>query len=488
MQDPNALLKQAVSEITNYINTDKLSPHDAVKKVAGEMNLNVNFIKRASEVINVALTYNHFKKNAGARDQDFPIVDAQKVASEIYGTQEAPIENKKANWFNSPDEIPDFNKFLSNNKFKQAFTQIKNSSENYDSFPLSIRGAFDKTSAYLADMERVIDDLKTKKANETDAANKTFFGLVGEFAKDAGYRSSFETFEKDAYTLHGNRATPYIEFIHQLGAANEKRATDKGASTTDSVCKEAKLFTKFLEHVDNLHKVSAELEAVEANYKEDKQKIQQAYFKVGEAILDNFDKVQADTGGVKKEAAAVEETIEVDPVKEAVKAKLAAAESTIDPSDEARHLTPLQSSTLPPTLKKAIIASKKSKVASSEDTKIAGVLDTLLTQYQSRTQPGSSIPTTSHQDNLDRRLMLQNMMKSDDVLSSVDPKRVADAYEQFLHLAPELSKERDVVRGALRAMINSPDGAISPFDAQQFIEANTAFARQRLMQEGKAGK
>jgi hypothetical protein len=82
--------------------------------------------------------------------------------------------------------------------------------------------------------------------------------------------------------------------------------------------------------------------------------------------------------------------------------------------------------------------------------------------------------------------MIQNLMKTDDVLAGVDPKRVADAYEQFLRIAPELSKERDVVKGALRQMVSSP--SLSPFDAQQFIEANTTFTKQRLLQEGKQAK
>lgn len=475
MQDPNALLKKAVSEITSYINSDKLAPHDAVKKVAQEMDLNVNFIKRASEVINVALTYNHFKKNASARDQDFPIVDAEKVAAEVFS------QEKKASapsFINVDDEIPNFNRYLSDPKFKKAFAEISNSPENYDRYSLSLRGAFDKTASYFADLERVIDDLKTKKAEAEDNINKSFFTLVGEFAKDAAYRSSFEVFEKDAESLYGDRAKPYIEFIHKLGASNEKRASEQGTATPDTVCKEAKLFATFITNVDNFHKLSAEVDSAEVTYKEDKQKIQQAYFKLGESMLTDFDKVQEDIGGVKKEAEEIVEP-EVDPVREAMKAKLAA----IDPADEQRHLTPLQASTLPHTLKKAIIDSKKSKLAHVKDAKIGDILGFLSGQYESRSQPGSSIPTTSPQDNLDRKLMLQNLMKTDDVLAGMDPKRVADAYEQFLHLAPELSKEKDVVKGALRTMVSSP--SLSPFDAQQFVEANTAFAKQRLMQEGK---
>jgi hypothetical protein len=331
MQDPNALLKKAVSEITNYINTEKLAPHDAVKKVAKEMDLNVNFIKRASEVINVALTYNHFKKNANARDQDFPIVDADKVAAEVFKNEKKASASE---FINVDDEIPNFNRFLNDPKFKKAFSEIANSSENYDSYPLSMRGAFDKTSAYLADLERIIDELKTKKAEAQDSINKSFFTLVGEFSKDAAYRSSFETFEKDAQALFGDRATPYIEFIHSLGASNEKRASEKGTATPDTACKEAKLFAKFVESIDDLHKISAELEQVESSYIEDKQKIQQAYFKLGESMLTDFEKVQEDIGGIKKKSEEEDSTPEVDPVREAMKAKL----SEVNPIDEKRHL------------------------------------------------------------------------------------------------------------------------------------------------------
>ena len=83
--NPDALVKFAVQDIIYKINNGD-TPQDATEKVARELELNPNFIKRAAEAINVALHYNHFKKHADAKAEDFPIVDAQKIADNLFGS------------------------------------------------------------------------------------------------------------------------------------------------------------------------------------------------------------------------------------------------------------------------------------------------------------------------------------------------------------------------------------------------------------------
>jgi len=488
MDDPNTVLKKAVSEITYRINSEKLDPHTAAVKVAQEMDLNVNFIKRASEVINVALTYNHFKKHAEARDEDFPIIDATKVAAEVFGKKKATLNEKKSEWFPTiepSDEVPNFNKILTNPKFKKAYLEILDTPEKHDSYGLSRNAIFEKSALHFDRLERVIDDLKTKKAEAKDRFNKTFFSLVNEFSKDEGYRSSFETFEKDAVATYGERALPYIEMIHSLGAINEKRASEKKASTS-SICKEAKLLGNFFEYSDQFNKLASELSEVEKDYSEGKEQVKQAYHKYGEAMLfradDEMFNKTASVMPETKVSEEAEETVLIDPVMEAARAKIAAASQEIDPVAEATHLTPLQQATLPTVLKKHIIAAKTDKRAVVKQAKPLDIFNSLMGQYKDRSTPGSSLPSTSYQDNLDRKLMLQDIMHTDPVLAEIEPKRVADAYQQMLHIAPELSKEKEIVRGTLREMVSSP--ALSPHTAQMLIEANTKFVKQRMMEEG----
>jgi hypothetical protein len=83
--EPVLLLKTAVNQITDYITTHNMAPQDALHKVAVELDLAPAFIKRASEAVNVGLTHSHFKKNAGARDSEFAITDAEPVVSQIFG-------------------------------------------------------------------------------------------------------------------------------------------------------------------------------------------------------------------------------------------------------------------------------------------------------------------------------------------------------------------------------------------------------------------
>ena len=80
---PDSLVKMAVDQIVDHIKQGD-SPHDATVKVAREMGLNHNFIKRSCEASNVALHHSHFSKNPTNKAAEFETVDAQKVAEEIY--------------------------------------------------------------------------------------------------------------------------------------------------------------------------------------------------------------------------------------------------------------------------------------------------------------------------------------------------------------------------------------------------------------------
>ncbi|NBQ69321.1 MAG: hypothetical protein EBU46_11035, partial [Nitrosomonadaceae bacterium] len=100
MDNPDALLKYAVEQAVGHINHDRLDPQSALTKVAVDLQLNPNFIKRAAEAINVALTYNHMK-TASDKAADFPIVDASQVVDHIYGQKEKTAGEFKAEQLSS---------------------------------------------------------------------------------------------------------------------------------------------------------------------------------------------------------------------------------------------------------------------------------------------------------------------------------------------------------------------------------------------------
>jgi hypothetical protein len=65
--------------------------------------------------------------------------------------------------------------------------------------------------------------------------------------------------------------------------------------------------------------------------------------------------------------------------------------------------------------------------------------------------------------NVQRQIMLQDLMVNDPVLSEESPESVAQAYDAVLNMAPEVAANKEVVRAILRQTIHSV--AISPYDA-----------------------
>ena len=480
MQDPNKLLKQAVSEITHSINVDKLSPHEAVVKVAKTLDLNTHMIKRASEAINVALTYNHFKKHAEARDAEFPIVDAEKVAQEVYTPELKTIHEKKSEWFSvSVDDIPDFNKLLANPKIKKAYSEIVSTGEDYDSFGLSEKGICEKSAQYMDKLAQQVEDLQSKTAGLKFDVNRSFMTVVNRFSRDEAYRSSFPEFEKQSYALYGDRALPYLELIYKAGEIKEARGEHDAKYTAFKPSTETVLFGKLLDNVSEFNKTSELLSEASSTFKGANDMLKKAYHALGKSMFETPTTLINTVEAEKKAEEKVEE--ETDPVRVEALKKQASLSDFV--KDEQVYLTENQRA-LPTRIKEAIVQSKKAE-AEEETTRMKyafSLIDTALDKYKKESTPGLTIPTTSHQDNLDRSLLLRELMVTDPILHSSDPKRVVDSYEQFLRLAPELSKEKDVVKGMLRQMVQTQ--ALAPHEAQQLIEANTNFVKQKGREQG----
>lgn len=72
---------------------------------------------------------------------------------------------------------------------------------------------------------------------------------------------------------------------------------------------------------------------------------------------------------------------------------------------------------------------------------------------------------------------------TDPILSKVDVRKVIAAYEQLLAIAPHISTQKEVVRAMLRQMVQGQ--ALSPYDAGQFIEADMAMMKHKMLQAGQ---
>ncbi len=70
--------------------------------------------------------------------------------------------------------------------------------------------------------------------------------------------------------------------------------------------------------------------------------------------------------------------------------------------------------------------------------------------------------------NVQRQVMLEDLMMNDAVLADEDPDVVANAYSTILRIAPEVSGHKEVVRAILRTAVHAV--AIGPYDAKDYVD------------------
>ena len=71
--------------------------------------------------------------------------------------------------------------------------------------------------------------------------------------------------------------------------------------------------------------------------------------------------------------------------------------------------------------------------------------------------------------NQQREVLMQDLFINDPFISEADPQTVAALYQQIMQVAPEVSLNKEVVRGVLRQGLHNVT-AVSPFDAQAWAD------------------
>lgn len=455
--NPDTLVKFAVHDIVNQIN-DGMDPQAATEKVARELKLNPQFIKRASEALNVALHYNHFKKHAEARADDFPIVDAQKIADNIFGATEKTASEFRSELFSSfqSEEItPKFARYLEEGPHKEAYTKLLNE-KAATKFDMSERGVYEKTANYVRDLKKEAQDKRAEACEAEYQTNRSFCKILEKFARAQEYRTSFDEFESQAFSLYGEKASPYLDLLHKTGQIKEARGKHDATYKMFNACDEVKLLGTFLKNAEELAAIKQAADDAEHNFKFENDYVQETFRNRGCTLFDKAagadstiaEKVEAELA---KEGAAIQGISEEDPVLAAVKVKKAEAH--------------------------------KKKEAHVKEA--FSFIDTMMNSAKGESKPSISATSNSDMDNRNRAFLLQELATTDPILSKQHPKKVVDSYEQMLRLAPEISNEKELVRAFLRQSTASQ--AIGPFEGQQLVEADTKLLKQRMLQKGLPG-
>ena len=461
MEQPNALVKIALNEVISTINTGA-TPTAALKKVANDLDLNPNYVHRVGEALNVALHYNHFKK-AEDRAAQFDIADIPGVIESIFNGSEKTSLQKKSETFVTPtgeDTAFNYNRILNNPKYKRAYLEISGAGETHDSFPLSLKGAFEKSANLIKDLELALDEAKTAKVGAELALNSNFSTLADHFKKDASYRTTFDEFESQVFSRYGETAVPYLDLLHTSSKTAEARGVHDASYTFFNDSKELGMFSDMLKSAEILLETAQLEKAAEETFQFEKE----YYAEIGKLVANN--------GALSKGAEASDA-----PIIRKKKNNSAKVAEERDP-------------VLVRIEKNAAI--KKSGSAMGNMTTLFA-LGNLLSQTHAPQAFGKDMSerfvrpkndTPKHNltlENMERQLLVQELMMTDPILSKASPGKVAKAYEQILRLSPQVSKEKEVVRAMLRQAVATQ--AVAPHDADQWTKLDTDILKRKIVTE-----
>jgi hypothetical protein len=483
MDEPNILIKTALSEAVQKVNAG-MSPTEALKKVAEDLDLNPNYIQRTGEALNVALNYKHFK-TASDRSTDFEIADISKAIQDAFTFTEKTAAEKISERFSvaeTNEHIFNYNRALSNPMYKRAFLEIANAPEVNESYPTTFNTVYEKSANYIQSLNKQAEEAEVARVEAEFELNAKFSELSDAFRKDAGYRTSFDEFESQVFSKYGQAALPYLDLLHKTAAQHEERGVHDSGYIMFEQCKEAQMFEGLMSAASQWTAATKTAEEISENLNFEK-----AYLKdscrllgkqsatkccgkcTGECKCASSCSCQKSEDADKEKSAeeVVQPHIEADPVLEEIKKKA---------SDESYKIA--KDYTKDPVLKEAM--EKEAFLGLGKSTGFGGLISEHVSEaFSAGFKPHNTAPKPNMTlDNMERKLLLQELMMTDPILSKINPARVARAFEQLLRLSPEISKEKEVVRAELRAMVSSQ--ALSKFDADLMAKTDVGMLKRRI--------
>jgi hypothetical protein len=459
MEQPNSLVKIALAEVVQKVNSGT-NPTDALKKVASDLDLNPNYIHRVGEALNVALHYNHFK-TASDRSAGFAIADIPGTISSIFDKTEKTASEYISEHFptsESNDEVFNFNRALNNPKYKQAYLEITGATATEDSYGLTMKGAFDKAANLLRDLEQNLDNCKTEKVGAELDLNKKFSKLAAHFRRDEGYRTSFEEFESQVFSKHGEASVPYLDLIYKTAGIEEERGVHDSKYNMFSPAAELGMYDDFMKAAAALGEAEGNLKTAEADYTFEKD----YYSEIGKLVAGN--------GTLSKQAE---------------EAPIVVAKKKNKPTKTAESRDPI----LERIEKKAALKKEASPLSLFSLANLVGAGKAMgehrlyeeLSSRGGRKPAGASHAHNMTMENMERQLILQELMLTDPILSRANPQKVVKAYEQILRLSPQVSKEKEVLRAMLRQAVASQ--AIAPHDADQLTKLDMDMMKRKIVSD-----
>jgi hypothetical protein len=120
-----------------------------------------------------------------------------------------------------------------------------------------------------------------------------------------------------------------------------------------------------------------------------------------------------------------------------------------------------------------------SKLVGSQDYLDKGLEGLAGRAFSEKPNASAGVRANVTLDNMERQLLLQELLMTDAILSKAPAAKVARAYEQILRLSPQVAKEKEVVRAILRQAVAGQ--AIAPHEADQWTKLDLDIMRRKIV-------
>lgn len=437
-------------------------PNDAVVKAAQEFDFNPDQTTRLVETFNTARTIYHYK-SAADRTQPFSLADSAVVIPAMFEPKKAAAKPSVVNHDYSSYDLPEAD-YREGTVIKSAAgvndIDIPAPREYLDT-NLNSQGIrameMIRTQRKLAEAAR--DEARvhatkaasifTKIANElslgyAENCQERYNRLVGGYQKFAS-KATLDTW--------GPAVTKLAEFMPAWlvkGAEaiqDEIVYEDKDLVASLAQLKEAK----------DLMEVEAEMLAVASVLEKEAADFERDWMAAIAPVLPVV---------TKKEAASLTDFIDARLLK-------VADEQTTSERETQHWLTgePVKVKTTKTTAQptESTLGKTLTEAASEPLTGMVGTgIDSALRNVLRVPSKKQNVQLSERLKNVQRQIMLEDLMTNDPVLSEENPETVTQAYSAVMNMAPELSANKEVVRAILRQAVHSV--AISPFEAETWTK------------------
>lgn len=415
-------------------------PNQAVVKAARDADFNPEQTTRLVEAFNTARTLFHYK-SASDRTSSFALADAGAVLTDLFERQEPAAKAAEFRGYAEYDARE--RSYFDQDREEKAAEAVPAEPPSMD--VLSQQAM--RTLRGLRQTAKIAEDEARLAGNYASQALTKLGGLLG-----FGYVSERQDQYARLFAAHGdNEWVPVMAKVAEFVPA-QYRANDVQMRKAASV---AVVDDYDLHQHENLLKEAREWLGIESEFL--------AMSGILEKEADEFEREWLEVAGCeeKKGSDSLSDFIRPEVLK--VAQTVATEKYTTrnfygDPvSVESKKETGGPS-------KPGITDAVSDFMFDTGKKPVGDLLNTGVTRMMTEPMARENKQLSEKLKNVQRQIMLQDLMTNDPVLAEESPETVAEAYQAILQMAPEVASNKEVVRAVLRQTVHSV--AVSPYDAE----------------------